>query len=114
MDFTALTKDIFSIDQKIRFITIVDAKGKVIHSVHREGVTSSLNKRESKKSLKQIVKFWRTNNDFVNKFGKGHYSITVYDKVKRIVFSMDSKKILYITTEPEADHDAIIKKLMKL
>lgn len=114
MDFETLTKDIFSIDAKIRFVTVVDSKGKIVHSVHREGVTSSLNKRESKKSLKQIVKFWTTNKDFSSKFGKGHYSITVYEKVKRIVFSMDSKKILYITTEPEANHDAIIKQLTKL
>ena len=50
-----LKADVFKIDKDIRFITIIDYKGNLLDSQHREGINSILNKKESKKSLKQII-----------------------------------------------------------
>jgi len=45
-------------------------------------------------------------------FGAGKYSITEYEKVKKITFPLDSHAILVVGTE--VDHDLIIDKILRL
>ncbi|MBI3253998.1 MAG: hypothetical protein HYZ56_04795 [Nitrosopumilales archaeon] len=47
MDFVKLCENILDLDPMIRFVTIFDMKGKIIHGKHREGLTGILNKKES-------------------------------------------------------------------
>jgi hypothetical protein len=46
--------------------------------------------------------------------GKGKYVLAEYEKIKRITMPLGDEHLLYITTEPEADHSKIIDKIMTL
>lgn len=106
-----LKEDIFKIDKKIRFITIIDSKGKLIESQHKKDIESTLNKKESSQSIKQIIGFWKENKKLFKKFGYPKYAIIEYDKIKRIIISLSQKELLYITTEPDSDHKKILSKI---
>lgn len=107
-------EDIFKIEKNIRFITIIDSKGNLIESQHKKGIKSTLNKKESKISIKQITRFWKENQDLSKKFGYPKYGIIEYDKIKRIIIPLDKKELLYITTEPDSNHKKIISKVQNL
>jgi hypothetical protein len=109
-----LKKDIFKIDKNIRFITIIDFKGKLIESQHKTGIKSILNKKESKHSIKQITRFWKENKDLFKKFGYPKYAIIEYDKIKRIIISLNKKELLYMTAEPDSNHKKILSKIFAL
>ena len=51
MDYKRIYNDIMNMDPKIRLVTICDNNGKIMSSVHREGVQNLLSQEESKKSL---------------------------------------------------------------
>ena len=115
MDYKRIYNDIMNIDPKIRLVTICDNDGNIMCSVHREGVKNLLTPEESKKSLELAVNSWKTRNTLAPKIGKGKYVLAEYEKIKRITMPLgDEQHLLYLTTEPEADHSRIIERVMTL
>jgi plasmid stability protein len=108
MDYRKLYQDIMELDPKIRLVTICDIDGRVMYSEHREGVRNLLTPEESKKSLELAVNAWKTRSELATKIGKGKYVLAEYEKIKRITMPLGHDILLYITTEPEADHSNII------
>ena len=112
MDYKRIYDDIMNTDPKIRLVTICDSNGKIMHSEHREGVQNLLSPEESKKSLELAVNSWKTRTALAPKIGKGKYVLAEYEKIKRITMPLgDEQHLLYITTEPEADHSKIIERV---
>jgi hypothetical protein len=115
MDYKRIYDDIMNTDPKIRLVTICDSNGKIMHSEHREGVQNLLSPEESKKSLELAVNSWKTRTALAPKIGKGKYVLAEYEKIKRITMPLDDEQhLLYITTEPEADHSKIIERVRTL
>jgi hypothetical protein len=118
MDYRKLYQDIMELDPKIRLVTICDLDGRVMYSEHREGVRNLLTPEESKKSLELAINAWKTRSELATKIGKGKYVLAVYEKIKRITMPLghvnDNNHLLYITTEPEADHSNIIRGIGEL
>jgi hypothetical protein len=114
MDYQKLQKDIMNIDPKIRLVTICDINGKVMFSDHRQGVKNLLSTEESKESLELAANSWKIRSKLAPKIGKGKYVLAEYEKIKRITIPLGDNHLLYITTEPEADHSNIINRIHSL
>src|SRR5213594_2244936 len=96
------------LDPQIRLVTICDMNGQILLSHHRPGVVNLLTQEESRKSIEMAVKGWKTRSKLAPKIGKGKYVLAEYAKVKRITMPLGEEHLLYITTEPAADHSRII------
>jgi hypothetical protein len=114
MDYQKLQEDIMNIDPKIRLVTICDINGKVMFSDHRQGVKNLLSTEESKESLELAANSWKIRSKLAPKIGKGKYVLAEYEKIKRITIPLGDNHLLYITTEPEADHSNIINRIHSL
>ena len=114
MDYQKLQSDIMNIDPKIRLVTICDINGKVMFSDHRQGVKNLLSPEESKESLELAVNSWKIRSKLAPKIGKGKYVLAEYEKIKRITMPLGDNHLLYVTTEPEADHQNIINRIRNL
>jgi hypothetical protein len=114
MDYQKLQVDIMNIDPKIRLVTICDINGKVMFSDHRQGVKNLLSTEESKESLELAANTWKIRSKLAPKIGKGKYVLAEYEKIKRITIPLGDNHLLYITTEPEADHSNIINRIHSL
>jgi hypothetical protein len=114
MDYEKLQADIMNIDSKIRLVTICDINGKVMSSDHRQGVKNLLSPEESKESLELAVNSWKIRSKLTSKIGKGKYVLAEYEKIKRITMPLGDNHLLYVTTEPEADHSNIINRIRNL
>ncbi|MFL6422538.1 MAG: hypothetical protein ACJ71R_02980 [Nitrososphaeraceae archaeon] len=114
MDYKRIYDDIMNSDPKIRLVTISDSNGKIMHSDHIKGVQNLLSPEESKKSLELAVNSWKTRSTLAPKMGKGKYVLAEYEKIKRITMPLGDEHLLYITTEPEADHSKIIDRVRTL
>src|SRR6266487_6697235 len=111
MDYKRIYEDIMNSDPNIRLVTICDQNGKIMHSDHRKGVQNLLTPEESKKSLELAINAWKTRSALAPKIGKGKYVLAEYEKIKRITMPLGDNLLLYVTTEPEADHSKIINKV---
>ena len=114
MIYKSIFNKVLDIDPKIRFATIFDMNGKVLFSIHREGVQNLLSTEESQKSLHLAINAWKSRNEVSDKIGAGKYALVEYEKLKRITLPLDSEHILYITTDVEAVHAPIITKALRL
>ena len=114
MDYQKLQADIMNIDSKIRLVTICDINGKVMSSDHRQGVKNLLSTEESKESLELAANSWKIRSKLTSKIGKGKYVLAEYEKIKRITMPLGDNHLLYVTTEPEADHSNIINRIRNL
>jgi hypothetical protein len=107
-------KDIVNINPNIRLVTICDAEGKMMYSRHRQGVKNLLSSEESKESLEMAMTAWKIRTKLAPKIGKGKYVLAEYEKIKRITMPFGDDLLLYVTTEPEANHSNIINRTRKL
>jgi hypothetical protein len=107
-------KDIVNIDPNIRLVTICDAEGKMMYSRHRQGVKNLLSSEESKESLEMAMTGWKIRSKLAPKIGKGKYVLAEYEKIKRITMPFGDDLLLYLTSEPQADHSNIINRIRKL
>ena len=114
MDYKHIYEEIMNSDPNIRLVTICDLNGKIMYSEHRQGVKNLLTPEESKKSLELAVNSWKTRSQLAPKIGKGKYVLAEYEKLKRITMPLGDEHLLYITTEPEADHTRIIESVRRL
>jgi hypothetical protein len=81
---------------------------KIMFSDHKSGVLNLLIPEESKRSLEMAIKAWKQRTKLAPKIGKGKYVLAEYEKIKRITMPLGDSHLLYISTEPEADHSKII------
>ena len=113
IDYEKIYEDIIKIDPSIRLVTICDSNGRVMYSQHREGVRNLLTTEESKESLELAGNSWKIRTKLAPKIGKGKYVLAEYEKIKRITMPLgdDDNHLLYITTELQADHSNIIRRI---
>jgi hypothetical protein len=114
MNYQKVHQDIMSLDKNIRMVTICDTDGKIMFSDHRPGVTNLLTPDESKKSLEMAVNAWKSRGQLAPKIGKGKYVLAEYEKIKRITMPLGDKHLIYVTTEPQANHANIISEITRL
>jgi hypothetical protein len=114
MNYQGIHSEIMKLDPNIRLVTICDLGGKIMFSDHRPGVSNLLSPDESKKSLEMAVNAWKSRTELASKIGKGKYVLAEYEKIKRITMPFGEGHLLYITTEPEADHAKIISEIAKI
>jgi hypothetical protein len=114
MDYDRLCKDVLNLDSKVRFAGVCDESGDIRHGGQRQGVKNLLTPEESKKSMLQAMARWGFRNSLEPKIGKGKYSMTEYEKIKRITIPLDENHLLLVTTEVNADHVMIIDKILKM
>ena len=106
--------DIINIDRNIRLVTICDSGGSTMYSRHSEGVKNLLTEEESKKSIAMAMTGWKVRSELSPKIGKGKYVIAEYERIKRITMPFGEDYLLYLTTEPQANHLNIINRVRKL
>jgi len=57
---------------------------------------------------------WKLCNKYSDFIGKGKYVIAEYEKLKRITIPLKDDKLIYLTTEPDVDHDTLMKNILTI
>jgi hypothetical protein len=106
----SLCSKIIESDKTIRFVGVSNKMGNQIISRYRSGLTPLLTPKEIEMYVMESVLRMSTRKDFESKLGKPTYSFTLYQKVKRVTITLESKEypILMASFDLEADHENII------
>lgn len=112
--FYKFYNSIMNLDNKVRFVTIINKSGNIIFGGQREEIENCLSEDEQKKSLKHILDAWFLRNQFSESIGNGKYAMAEYEKVKRFTFPLNNSYFLYITTEPEMNSCSFVEDVLKI
>lgn len=114
MDLDGLYEEIMNLDPNVRFAIILNRSGGRICGGLRENLKSFLTPDELSMVLYHASQRWEGRKHLVHKIGKARYSMTEYEKVKRMSFPLDEDHMILISTEVFVDHTKIINGVLNL
>jgi hypothetical protein len=112
ISYDEICEVLLRIDPSIRYVGILD--GEKITFRKRTGIYSLLNTSENIKSATHALMRWQSRRVFAAKFGMPLYAMAEYKLVKRITMQLKGNTLLLVSTDKDAPHDKIIKKLLKI
>ncbi len=84
----------------VRFTAVCSHDGEIKWSSQRDGVTNIIPLEDTKESIKRAAESWKAREELSeNGTGRGMYTITAYEKIKRITIPLDDDHILFISTD---------------
>ena len=92
----------------VRFTAVCSTSGEIEWSSQRDNVTNIIPLEDTKASIKRAAESWQERERLSeNGAGRGMYTITAYEKIKRITIPLDNQHILFISTDntPKKDKD---------
>jgi hypothetical protein len=110
-DLPSLCNSVFEVDEKIRFVGIIDQMGTLIVGDMKKG-TPSLEKNDG--SIRLYLGYAINNilrRDFDNVFGKVIYTFSEREKLKLLTIPVD-ENLLLVSIDKLADHDKLINKIL--
>lgn len=104
---------VLGVDPSMRFVGRLCNCGRLKSYDRKKGVIAMLNLPETKLVHHEAILKAKMNHMFDSKLGETHWTITQREKVKWITIYL-KRELLLISTEPKANHDEIIRKIMFL
>ena len=114
MDYSNLCQTVMDLDPRIRYVGICDDTGKNVYGGQRDGVKDLLSKEETKEANIQTWAIWAVRSPLTLKVGRAKYTITEFQKIKRISMPLDNDYLLVVTAEVNINHDDLIQMILNL
>ena len=114
MDYEKLCSQIFEVDPKIRFAAVYNFWSECLAGGMKKGLDNLLSEKVTKNSINQALLRWKSRKTTEEWIGKAKYAMAEYEKIKRLTFYFNENELLLVSTEPDADHELIIKNIQKL
>ena len=114
MNYDKLCKDIFEIDNSVRFANVYNKHGEVVSGGMHKDKESLLNSEEASMSLYYSKQMFEKHTNLYHRLGKERYSMTEYQNVKMVTISLRDNNLLLISIEPKSDHCKMITNMLKV
>jgi hypothetical protein len=111
MDYKRIYEFILGIDDKIRFVGIIDDLGRLVYGGMRPGIMSLESETESIKIYMEFALISKLHTDFDSKLGEVLYSLTVRKKIKMLSFPV-TDHIIRLSLEKDANHEKIVNSVL--
>ena len=115
MKHQQLIDTIMDNDKDIRFATICNMVGNIEVTGQSEGIEKFLTPEETKENLENAAKIWlHAGQTISKKIGKGLYTLTAYEKLKRVTVPLEDGFLLLATMDNTGDQTQTIDGILKL
>ena len=118
-DYSGFLEVLMMSNKKVRFSAICNLEGKLLFQKRREDIRELFSLEETQKQLSGTIDSWKSRSEIRDKIGKPMYSITSYEKIKRMTIPIDDEYLLFISmdndgTEVEKFKNISIKNIAAL
>lgn len=102
------------LDSKIRFVGIINARGKLLAGGLRDGLKSLEDAKDDEMLFTEVALRARMRKEFDSQLGKVRFAMSVRDKVIIMSFPIDDHDILYVSANPDADYGKLSGMILKM
>ena len=88
-------------NKSIRFGAVCSPQGELLWNSKREGVKNIVPYDDTKQTIQRVIDAWKENSKITDNVGSGLYSITSYEKIKRISIPLDGGNMLFLSINNE-------------
>ena len=84
-------------NESVRFAAVSNNKGEILWHSQRDGVRNIVPYEETKQTILRTINAWKENFRVKEYAGSGLYSISSYEKIKRITVPLGDENTLFFT-----------------
>ena len=95
-----IVEKIISLDNNMRFASIIDLNGNILEGIMKEGKSSLESQKQEEHFCKQVAKRRKMRKEFDRQLGKVRYVHVEREKVTQFAI-YTKRKIIFVTLEPE-------------
>jgi len=86
-------------NKNVRFSAICNLQGDLLFQRRREDIKTLFSLEETHDQLNHSINSWKTRSEIKEKVGKALYSVTSYEKIRRITIHIDDEHLLFISID---------------
>ena len=113
MNYQNICKKIQELNSKIRFVGVINERGRLIAGGMKEGISSLEQQRDSEMIFMELALRVKMRREFDKQLGKVNFAMAHRKYVIDISFLIN-EDILYVATESDADYSGLIPKIFKI
>lgn len=112
-DYANICKSIMDIDTKIRFVGVINERGRLVAGGMRENVEPLESEKDDEMMFMELALRVKMRQDFDSQLGKVKFALALRERVLAISTQLNHD-ILYVVAEPDADYGVLPKKILNI
>ncbi len=114
VDFDDVCKSVMALDKEIRFVGVINERGKLLAGGLREGLKSLEDPKDDEMLFMELALRVRMRKEFDNQLGSVKFAMSFREKVIVMSFPLADSNILYVSADTELDYGKIPPKVLKI
>ena len=112
-DYGKICKTILSIDPKIRFVGVINERGRLVAGGMRENVEPLENEKDDEMIFMELALRVKMRKEFDKQLGRVKFAMASRERALAISFLL-GEDILYVVSEPDANYGELPEKILKV
>jgi len=112
-DYQKICKTVSSIDPKIRFVGVINERGRLVAGGMKENVVPLENEKDDEMLYMELALRVKMRKEFDKQLGHVNFALASRERALAMSFLINDD-ILYVVLEPDADYGALPKKILKI
>lgn len=113
-DYDSVCDHILKLDSAIRFVGVINGRGKLLAGGLREGLKSLEDPKDDEMLFTEVALRARMRKEFDSQLGKVRFAMSVRDKVIIMSFPINDDEILYVSANTGLDYNKIPEKILEM
>ena len=113
-DFENLCKKIMALDKEMRFVGVINERGKLLAGGLREGLKSLEDPKDDEMLFMELALRVRMRKEFNKQLGSVKFAMSLREKVIVMSFPMSESNILYVSADTKLDYGKIPSKILEI
>ena len=112
-DYAKICNSIFSIDQKIRFVGVINERGRLVAGGMKENVEPLESEKDDEMIFMELALRVKMRKEFDKQLGQVNFAMASRERALAISVIINDD-ILYIVSEPDSDYGSLPKKILEI
>lgn len=109
-----MCKKVMALDKQIRFVAVINERGKLLAGGLREGLKSLEDPKDDEMLFMELALRVRMRREFDNQLGSVKFAMSFREKVIVMSFPLADSNILYLSADTGLDYGKIPPKILKI
>jgi len=112
-DYSRICSAILDVDQQIRFVGVINDRGRLVAGGMRENVEPLENEKDDEMMFMELALRVKMRKEFDRQLGRVQFAMALREHALAISFLLNDD-ILYVVAEPEADYGGLPGKIQNI
>ena len=112
-DYVKICNSIYSIDPKIRFVGVINERGRLVAGGMKENVEPLENEKDDEMIFMELALRVKMRKEFDKQLGPVNFAMASRERALAISVIINND-ILYVVSEPDTDYGTLPKKILEI